>query len=41
MSFSGRGEMVTNDGSYCELDPAVVDKYGIPVLRFHFEWTDH
>src|SRR5262249_14170583 len=26
---------------YCEVDPTVVDKYGIPVLHFHFEWTDH
>jgi choline dehydrogenase-like flavoprotein len=33
--------MVPNDRSYCELDPAVVDQWGIPVLRFHFQWTDH
>jgi choline dehydrogenase-like flavoprotein len=41
VGFSGRGEMVPNDRSYCELDPAVVDQWGIPVLRFHFQWTDH
>ena len=23
------------------IDPSVVDKFGIPVLRFHFKWTDH
>lgn len=41
IGFSGRGEMIPNDGSFCEIDPVVVDKYGIPVLRFHWEWTDH
>jgi choline dehydrogenase-like flavoprotein len=39
--FSGRGEMIPNDDSYCELDPKVVDQYGIPVLRFHWKWSDH
>src|SRR6185503_7867667 len=23
------------------IDPNVVDKFGIPVLRFHWKWTDH
>jgi choline dehydrogenase-like flavoprotein len=41
VSFSGRGEMVTNDNTYCEIDPQVVDTYGIPVLRFHFRFTEH
>ena len=41
VSFSGRGEMVPNDDTYCDLDPRVVDAYGIPVLRFHFKFTDH
>jgi choline dehydrogenase-like flavoprotein len=39
--FSGRGEMIPNEKSYCEIDPAMKDKYGIPVLRFHWEWTDY
>ena len=39
--FSGRGEMVPNEKSYCELDPTTVDRWGIPVLRFHWEWSDH
>jgi len=38
--FAGRGEMIPNEHSYCELDPAVIDQWGIPVLRFHFKWTD-
>jgi choline dehydrogenase-like flavoprotein len=40
INFSGRGEMIPNDKSYCEIDPAVVDRFGIPVLRFHWEWSD-
>ena len=41
IGFSGRGEMIPNDDCYCEIDPAVVDQYGIAVLRFHWKWTDH
>ncbi len=41
VSFAGRGEMVPNEHSYCEIDPTVVDRWGIPVLRFHFTWTDY
>jgi choline dehydrogenase-like flavoprotein len=40
VSFSGRGEMIPNDQSYCDIDPNVVDRFGIPVLRFHFAFTD-
>jgi choline dehydrogenase-like flavoprotein len=41
IGFSGRGEQIPNADCYCELDPTVKDKYGIPVLRFHWKWTDH
>jgi choline dehydrogenase-like flavoprotein len=41
MGFSGRGEMIPNPDSYCDIDPDVVDQWGIPVLRFHFKWSDH
>jgi choline dehydrogenase-like flavoprotein len=41
VSFAGRGEMVPNADTYCEIDPNVVDTYGIPVLRFHFRFTEH
>ena len=40
VGFSGRGEMIPNVDSYCEIDPDTVDQWGIPVLRFHFKWTD-
>ena len=33
--------MIPNANSYCEIDPTVVDKWGIPVLRFHFKWSDY
>jgi choline dehydrogenase-like flavoprotein len=39
--FSGRGEMIPNEDSYCEIDPKVTDKWGIPVLRFHWKWSQH
>ena len=41
VGFSGRGEMIPNEESYCELDPGTVDQWGIPVLRFHWQWSDH
>jgi choline dehydrogenase-like flavoprotein len=41
IGFAGRGEMIPNPDTYCEIDPKVVDKWGIPVLRFHFAWSDH
>jgi choline dehydrogenase-like flavoprotein len=37
--FAGRGEMIPNEDSYCEIDPVMVDQWGIPVLRFHFKWS--
>ena len=41
IGFSGRGEMVPSEHCYCEVDPTVVDRWGIPVLRFHWKWSDH
>ncbi|MBP7482001.1 MAG: GMC family oxidoreductase [Lacunisphaera sp.] len=41
MNFSGRGDMIPNEDSFCELDPTVKDKWGIPVLRFHWKWSEH
>jgi choline dehydrogenase-like flavoprotein len=41
VGFAGRGEMVPNENCYCEIDPKVVDKWGIPVLRFHWKWSDY
>jgi choline dehydrogenase-like flavoprotein len=41
IGFAGRGEMVPNPDTYCEIDPTIVDQFGIPVLKFHFKWTDY
>jgi choline dehydrogenase-like flavoprotein len=42
VDFDGRGEMIPNENSYCEIDPdGTKDKWGIPVLRFHWQWSEH
>lgn len=41
VGMSGRGESIPQYGNFCEIDPYTVDKYGIPVLRFHYKWTEH
>ncbi|MCW3462347.1 GMC family oxidoreductase [Chitinophaga nivalis] len=40
IGFAGRGECIAREDNYCEIDPNVVDKFGIPVLRFHYTWSD-
>ncbi|MGD0693928.1 MAG: GMC family oxidoreductase [Terriglobia bacterium] len=40
IGFAVRGEMIPNRDSYCEIDRDVVDQWGIPVLKFHFKWSD-
>lgn len=41
IGFAGRGEMIPNEHSYCEIDPDTLDEWGIPVLRFHWQWSDN
>jgi choline dehydrogenase-like flavoprotein len=41
IGFAGRGEMLPNEHSFYELDPVVKDEWGIPVLRFHWKWSEH
>jgi choline dehydrogenase-like flavoprotein len=41
VGMAGRGEGIAREDSYCEIDPDVVDKYGIPVLRFNTKWSDY
>ena len=41
IGFSGRGEMIPSPNCYCEIDPDVKDKWGIPVLRFHWQWGEN
>lgn len=40
LGMAGRGESIPQESNYCEIDPGTVDKYGIPVLKFHYKWTD-
>lgn len=40
IGMAGRGEPVPLESNYCEIDPNTVDKYGIPVLRFNYKWSD-
>lgn len=39
--LTGRGEMVANKHSYCQLDPELKDEFGVPVLKFSFKWSDY
>jgi choline dehydrogenase-like flavoprotein len=41
VGMAGRGEAVAMESNYCEIDPKVVDKYGIPVLRFNVKPTEY
>jgi choline dehydrogenase-like flavoprotein len=39
--FHCNGEMISNPDCYCEIDPDVKDRWGIPVLKFHWQWGEH
>ncbi len=41
IGLSGRGESIGFEDNYCEIDPNTVDEWGIPVLRFNYNWSDH
>jgi choline dehydrogenase-like flavoprotein len=41
VGFAGRGEQVATFDNFVDIDPNVVDRYGIPVARFNFRWSDH
>lgn len=40
-SLYGFGECLPRESNYMDIDPQVVDKWGIPVARFHCEWGDN
>jgi len=40
VGMSGRGEMIARYENNCSIDPDMVDKYGIPVLKFDVSWSD-
>lgn len=41
IGIAARGESIARKDNYCEIDPDVLDQYGIPVLRFNYTWSDH
>ena len=38
-SLGGFGECLPRESNYVDIDPEVVDKWGIPALRIHCEWS--
>ena len=41
ISMGGFGEVLPRYESYVELDPETKDRWGIPVLRFHYRFGDN
>ena len=41
VGMAGRGEAVAFRHNSALIDPDKVDKYGIPVLKFNVQWSDH
>jgi len=40
LSFGAQGAMVPNDRCFAEIDPVLKDRWGIPALRFHWQWGE-
>jgi choline dehydrogenase-like flavoprotein len=41
VGMAGRGEALALHSNYCAIDPNVVDRFGIPVLKFNVKHTEH
>jgi choline dehydrogenase-like flavoprotein len=41
LDFTPYGEMVPNAGSYIDLDPDRLDKFGLPLVRRHLRWGEN
>jgi choline dehydrogenase-like flavoprotein len=41
IGLTQRGEMIPNKNSFCEIDGNTKDRFGIPVLKFSFAWSEH
>ena len=41
IGMAGRGEGIAFRENNCSIDPDVVDKFGIPVLKFNVKWSDY
>lgn len=40
LGLAGRGESIPQKSNRCDIDPTKVDEFGIPVLKFNYQWTD-
>ncbi|MFF3897293.1 GMC oxidoreductase [Streptomyces sp. NPDC001812] len=40
VTLIGEGEMIPNEDCFCEPDPTTKDRWGVPVLRFHWKWGE-
>lgn len=40
VGFGGRGEGIARIDNYCEIDPTTVDQFGVPVLKFNYNWSE-
>ena len=41
IDMGGFGEVLARYESYVEIDPEVKDRWGVPVLRFHYTFSDN
>jgi len=41
LGIAGRGESIAQYDNRCTIDYSTVDKFGIPVLKFDYKWTDY
>lgn len=39
--MAGRGESIAQYDNRCSIDPTTVDKFGIPVLKFNYNWSNY
>ena len=40
VGMDGRGTAIARKENYCEIDPTKVDKFGIPILKFNYKWSN-
>lgn len=40
VGMDGRGTAIARKENYCEIDPSRVDKFGIPILKFNYKWSN-
>lgn len=41
IGMAGRGESIAMRENRCEIDETTVDQFGIPVLKFTYQWSDY